>query len=162
MIHVCPFFPFEMTLQICSVIKYWDDLLTSLTRLSFVSLVIFLNEKIVSLNKRYDQLRSDDRVRRLDSALSTIKELNEKLQNYENIIKEKDFVNNELILAYGDAKKDKESIKEHYSKLQRKYNQLQEEIQLSRRSMDVINDRILELQFENNILNQRHRKSKNA
>lgn len=115
----------------------------------------YLNNQIELLKERNEMLKSDEKVGQLDKALDSIKILQRKIDLQEKLLKEKEMVNNELIVAYGMAKKEKESIKEEYKKLEQKHFQLQEEMMLSKKTIESINDHILELQFENNMLSQK-------
>lgn len=115
----------------------------------------YLNNQIELLKERNEMLKSDEKVGQLDKALDSIKILQRKIDLQEKLLKEKEMVNNELIVAYGMAKKEKESIKEEYKKLEQRHFQLQEEMMLSKKTIESINDHILELQFENNMLSQK-------
>lgn len=114
--------------------------------------VLYLGEKIEKCRSRCEELKSDNFAIDLDKALSKIKDLNLQLDLNHKILKEKETVNNDLIVAFGTAKKDKESIRELYKKLEDRYAKLQEEMAMSKKTINVINDHILELQLENNML----------
>lgn len=104
------------------------------------------------MNTRYEDLKSDNLATDLSNALDKIEKLNRQLSRNSEAISEKEMVNNDLLVAYGSAKKDKESIREMYRKLEAKYSILQQELAMNKKTIDVINDHILELQLENNML----------
>lgn len=114
--------------------------------------VLYMNEKIDKYRARCEELKSDNVAIDLDKALSKIKDLKAQLDMNQKVLKEKETVNNDLIVAFGTAKKDKESIRELYRKLEERYAKLQEEMVMSKKTINVINDHVLELQFENNML----------
>jgi putative cell wall-binding protein len=114
-----------------------------------------MDEEIEKYRSRCEQLKSETSIKLFDNALTEIERLQQQINLDKEIIRQKELVNNELIVAFGSAKKDKESIKEHYVKLEKRYAQLQEEMALNKKTIDLINDHILELQFENNILHQK-------
>lgn len=118
-----------------------------------------MSERIEKYRARCEELKSDNFAIDLDRALSKIKDMNIQLDLNHKILKEKETVNNDLIVAFGTAKKDKESIRELYKKLEDRYTKLQEEMAMSKKTINVINDHILELQLENNML---HASSNNA
>lgn len=111
-----------------------------------------MNEKINKYSTRCQELKSNNFATDLDSALTKIEQLNIQIDNNSKKLEEKETVNNDLIVAYGSAKKDKESMREMYKKLEDKYNKLQEEMAMSKKTVDLINDHVLELQLENNML----------
>lgn len=112
----------------------------------------YLDNQIKGLQDRNELLKTNSETNKLDKTLNLNKKLQKTLDEQNRLVKEKEMVNNELIVAYGKAKKEKESTKEEYKKLEKKYTQLQEEMALSKKIMESINDHILELQFENNML----------
>lgn len=114
-----------------------------------------MGEEIEKYRLRCEQLKVKDSVNSLDKALTEIERLTKILDLNEKVIQQKELVNNELIVAYGSAKQDKEAIREHYIKLEKKNVQLQEEMAMNKKTIDLINDHILELQFENNMLQQK-------
>ncbi|ODQ45184.1 hypothetical protein PICMEDRAFT_59983 [Pichia membranifaciens NRRL Y-2026] len=114
--------------------------------------LLYMSERIEKYRARCEELKSDNFAIDLDRALSKIKDMNIQLDLNHKILKEKETVNNDLIVAFGTAKKDKESIRELYKKLEDRYTKLQEEMAMSKKTINVINDHILELQFENNML----------
>lgn len=117
--------------------------------------VRFMNEEIEKYRSRCEQLKVEDSLNSLDKALTEIEALTERLNLNEKVIQQKELVNNELIVAYGSAKQDKEAIRGHYTKLEKKNTQLQEEMAMNKKTIELINDHILELQFENNMLQQK-------
>lgn len=117
-----------------------------------------MNESLLKSHQRCNLLRSENVTKNLDKALTLVEELSKRVQLQEDEIKEKEFVNNELMVAFGLAKKDKESTKEEYTKLAKKYSQLEEEMKMNKKTVDIINDHILELQFENELLHQQLKK----
>lgn len=120
--------------------------------MDIIYLVIFLNEKINKYSNRCQELKSDNFATDLDQALTKIEQLNIQINNKAKALEEKETVNNDLIVAYGSAKKDKESMREMYKKLEDKCNKLQEEMAMSKKTINIINDHVLELQLENNML----------
>lgn len=111
-----------------------------------------MNEKIDKYSTRCEELKSDNFVTDLDNALSKIEQLNLQIKYQNEALDQKETVNNDLIVAYGTAKKEKEYVRELYKKLEEKYMKLQQEMAMSKKTINVINDHILELQFENNML----------
>jgi hypothetical protein len=101
---------------------------------------------------RTEALKSDNVVKKLDLALNEIETLKRRLAGNERSIQEKDDVNSDLIIAFGKAKKDKESIREMYGKLHKQHAQLQEEMAMTKKTIEIANDHILELQLENNMI----------
>lgn len=114
----------------------------------------YLNSQIQLLRERNEKLKHEQKVSQLDRALDTIKIMQEKIALQEQLLRDKEMVNNELIVAYGMAKKEKESTKEEFKKLEQKYFQLQEELLMGKKTIETINDHILELQLENNMLSK--------
>ncbi|KAG0675006.1 hypothetical protein C6P40_001956 [Pichia californica] len=114
--------------------------------------ILYLNEKIDKYSTRCEELKSDNFVTDLDNALSKIEQLNLQIKYQNEALDQKETVNNDLIVAYGTAKKEKEYVRELYKKLEEKYMKLQQEMAMSKKTINVINDHILELQFENNML----------
>lgn len=111
-----------------------------------------LNKQLEAAQARIEILAHDKISNTLDTVLTENQDLKDSIKEKDRIIKEKELVNNELIVAYGSAKKDRESTREDYRKLEVKFTQLQEEITLGKRNMETITDKIFELQLENNML----------
>lgn len=125
------------------------------------STLLYNEDTLKRCNSKLKQLKSDTVVSDLDNALEQIKQLQQQANLNCKLLQEKDSVNNELLVAYGAAKKDKESIRELYKKLETKHAKLQEEMSMSKRTINVINDHLLELEMENNMLNLSLAKTKN-
>lgn len=90
--------------------------------------------------------------------METIQKLEKNVQLKNDIIKEKESVNHDLMIAFGIVKKDYESVRGGYRKLYDKFSKLQEEVKMNKKIIEIANDNVLELQMENNVL---HAKVKN-
>ena len=102
---------------------------------------------------RCEELQSDETVQLLNSSLNKLESLEKKVKSLESQVFEKEKINHDLMVVYGTAISDKEKIRDEYRKLDVKYNKLVEEMREKMKSIELINDKVIELQFENNILN---------
>lgn len=101
---------------------------------------------------KLETFKADNVAKNLDAALNEIEKLKARIAKNEKIIHEKDEVNHELMIEYGKVKKDREIFKEVYNDLQKQYLRLKEEMAVTKKTTEIANDHILELEMENNML----------
>lgn len=135
-----------------TILQRLDELEEKQTKVAFFETMAYSDKQLANAAKRIEQLSVNDTVRALDDALNRVQYLEKTVNEQNQVLDVKETVNNELMVAFGAAKRDKESMKELYKKLEEKHRVLQQEMEMAKKMVGLANDHVLQLQMENNML----------